>query len=102
MKRFHYLLKEEIKSNNASYRQIGKKVGLPPMSISDYILFDTEPRLKALERIAAYFHEPIQAMLVEQSDHSNYDVEIYCHLAQMSAEEKQATIEAIKGIRRQQ
>jgi hypothetical protein len=98
MKRFHHLLKEEVKTY--SYRQIGLKAGLPAMSISDYVLFDTEPRLKALERVAAYFHEPVAAMLLEQTVHSNYDVEIYCHLAQMDTGEKKRLIEAIKTIRK--
>lgn len=97
--RFHHLLKQEVEEKGVSYRQIGMKSGVPPMSISDYILLGTEPRLKAIEKIAAYFHEPVAAMLLEHDDHNSYDVEIYHHLAHMTIDEKKQLLNAIKTIR---
>lgn len=78
---------------------------LPATSILDYYNDDVEPRLKALQRVAAYFREPVQTMFLEienptQDDQNNYDVQMYCYWEHMTEAEKQKTIAFIQSMRK--
>lgn len=99
MKRFHRLLKDKVAEDNEkklTYRQLGKIAGVAPMSVSDYVLLGTEPRLKALEKFATYFEEPVAALLLEDTEENKCEVEIYKALAKMTAEQKQQLLETIR------
>jgi transcriptional regulator with XRE-family HTH domain len=97
MKRFHHLLIEEINSKRNTYRSLGKLIGLPAMSISDYVLLGTEPRLKALEAAAKYFNEPVAALLLEQDDNTNIEVDILQCLSKMNHASKKKLLANIKA-----
>lgn len=98
MKRFHRLLKDIVAEDNKkklTYRQLGKIAGVAPMSVSDYVLLGTEPRLKALEKFAIYFKEPVASLLLEDNEENKTDVKIYKALAKMTTDQKQELLEII-------
>jgi transcriptional regulator with XRE-family HTH domain len=67
MMRYRHLLVKAVE-NGATLREMARAMKLPPSSLHNYLHMDTEPRVDALQKMSAYFGEPISLLLSEDDD----------------------------------
>jgi transcriptional regulator with XRE-family HTH domain len=66
--RYKDLLSKIIDTDGIPLREVARELGLPPGSIHNYLYQSTEPRRDALEKMSAYFEEPVSQLLSEDDD----------------------------------
>lgn len=100
MKRYLHLIQQEL-ANGSNFSDLGRKLGVPPMSIVNYTEFNREPRLKALEGMTHYFREPIAALLLEHEPNNDYEtmIELLRRIDLMSAEQREKLLAAAREIK---
>ena len=94
MRRYTLLLRQQ--AEKVGTRPLARELGLPAQSISNYLLDGTEPRISSIERMAAYFGEPISALLREVDAEVSTEDKIISEMGKMTAAQKKALLKHIR------
>ena len=88
--RFRKLLHDKIEVDNVPLRKLAREIGLPSTNVHDYCYMNTKPRVSALQKMSAYFGEPISQLL---SDEDDLTVRIMTIVRHMNNDEKQQLLD---------
>ena len=69
---YERLIRTVLESDNGpSIRQLGKDIGVPAVTLHDWLNLDKKPHLKNLIRLSEYFKLPLASMLIDTENNNS-------------------------------
>lgn len=96
MKRYQILIQQ--KSEEMGISGLGRALGIPKQSLSNYLLDGTEPRGTNLDKMSQYFGESVASLIMEVGHESSVDNQIVEALGKLGKVKKKAVLAFIKGL----
>ena len=96
MKRYQILIRQH--SGKDGVRPLARALDMPVQSLSNYILDGTEPRAANLQKMSAFFGEPVSSLIMEVGEKDSVENQLIETMGNLTKAKKKAALDFMKSL----